>query len=260
MEAAREAGDIAMGYFRKQPAWRRKADNTPVSEADMAVDAALRERLLKARPDYGWLSEETEDDLTRLEKSRVWVLDPVDGTRGFLQDNPNWCVSLALVEDRRPVIGVIHAPALGLTWTAQKGRGAALNAKPIHVSQRTDLAGARIVGPRYILDPARWGAPWPKISLLRLPSLALRLARVASADAAAMAAPGHKSDWDIAAGDIIIHEAGGILTDAEGKTILYNRAETRPFGVAAANPALHQQILARLKTFKGCRKGHWPFR
>ncbi len=256
MEAAGKAGDIAMGYFRKKPAWRSKADNTPVSEADLAVDAALREWLLKARPDYGWLSEETADDQTRLEKSRVWVLDPVDGTYGFLHNDPNWCVSLALVEDRRPVIGVIHAPALGLTWAAQKGRGARLNGAPIHVSQRAELSGAHIIGPRSIHDPARWGRPWPKVSVTRLPSLALRLAKVASADASAMIAPGHKSDWDIAAGDIIIHEAGGVLTDARGETILYNRADTRPFGVAAANPALHQQILARLKTFKGCRKGH----
>ena len=249
--AALEAGRIALGYFRKNPRWRDKPDHTPVSEADLAVDAALKKTLLSARPDDGWLSEETADDLSRLEKSRVWVLDPVDGTRGFLLNDPHWCVSLALVADHRPVLGVIHAPALGNTWIAAAGKGAFLNGEPIRVSPREELAGAHIIGPRYIHDARRWESPWPQVSVTRLPSLALRLARVASADADGMIAPGHKSDWDIAAGDIIIREAGGKITDARGEEIIYNREATRPFGVIAANPVLHGQLLKRMKTFKG---------
>ena len=254
VEAAERAGKIALGFFRKNPRWHDKADHTPVSEADMAVDAALKELLLSARPDDGWLSEETADDLSRLEKSRVWVLDPVDGTRGFLQGDPNWCVSLALVVDGRPVIGVINAPALGRTWRAAKGRGAYLDGAPARVSGREELTGAHVIGPRYIHDPARWGRPWPKVSITRLPSLALRLARVASGDADAMAAPGYKREWDVAAGDIIVREAGGVVTDAGGERCVYNSEDTRIFGVAAAGEKLHAQIMERMRTYRGAKR------
>ncbi len=252
LAAAQEAGEIALGFFRRGPKWRRKADGTPVCEADLAVDAALRESLLDARPDYGWLSEETADSPARLSRRRLWVLDPVDGTSGFLSGDDRWCVSLALVEDGRPVIGVIHAPALGRTWAARRGHGATCNGAPIRVSSRTELAGARIIGPRSVLDASCWAEPWPQVRLSRPPSLALRLAFVASADADAMLAPGPKSDWDIAAGDIIVREAGGRVTDAGGEEIRYNRADTRPFGVVAAGPALHEEIVSRLRTHR-CR-------
>ena len=251
IEAAREAGRIALGYFRKSPRWHEKADRSPVSEADLAVDAALKDMLLSACPDDGWLSEETADDPARLKKSRLWVLDPLDGTRGFLLNDPHWCVSLALVVDHRPVIGVIHAPALGRTWSAAQGKGAFLDGGRIQVSGRAGLAGAHVIGPRYIHDARLWGRPWPDVSVTRLPSLALRLARVASADADAMIAPGYKSDWDIAAGDIIIREAGGVVTDARGEKIIYNRESTRPFGVIAANARLHGALLQLMKTCKG---------
>jgi len=251
MDAALEAGRIAMRYFGKHPEWHRKADHSPVSEADLAVDEALRKRLRHARPDYGWLSEETADSEERLSCRRVWVLDPVDGTRGFLRGDPDWCVSLALVEDGRPVIGIIHAPVRGHTWAAMAGRGAALDGRPIRVSDLRTLEGAHLIGPRSIHDRRMWERPWPKVKVTKLPSLALRLAHVASAEADGMLAPGCKCDWDIAAGDVIVREAGGVVTDARGETILYNRRDTRPFGVVAANAELHAQIMEYVRTYRG---------
>ena len=259
MEAALEAGRIAMRYFGKHPEWHRKADHSPVSEADLAVDEALRKRLRHARPDYGWLSEETADSEERLSCRRVWVLDPVDGTSGFLRGDPDWCVSLALVEDGRPVIGIIHAPARGHTWAAMAGQGAALDDRPIRVSDLRRLEGAHLIGPRSIHDRRMWDKPWPEVKVTKLPSLALRLAHVASAEADGMLAPGCKCDWDIAAGDVIVREAGGVVTDARGETILYNRRETRPFGVVAANAELHAQIMEYVRTYRGHgRHRHHP--
>jgi len=259
MEAVLEAGRIAMGYFGHHPEWHRKADRSPVSEADLAVDGALRDMLRAARPEYGWLSEETADGEERLSRRRVWVLDPVDGTSGFLRGDPDWCVSLALVEDGRPVIGIIHAPARGRTWAAMAGRGATLDGRSIRVGDARTLEGARIIGPRSIYDRRMWGRPWPEVTVTKLPSLALRLAHVASAEADGMLAPGCKCDWDVAAGDLIVREAGGIVTDAHGETIVYNRRETRPFGVVAANPALHAQIMEYLRDYRGHgRHRHHP--
>ena len=254
-KAALEAGRIALKFFRHDPRWENKPDHTPVSEADMAVDEALKEMLLAARPGYGWLSEETADDLSRLGKRRVWVLDPLDGTRGFLAGDPNWCVSLALVEDGAAKLGVIHAPALGKTWAARAGGGAFLDGRPITTSRREKLEGAHVIGPRSIHDPRHWDKPWPRVEVSKLPSLALRLAQVACAAADAMVAPGFKSDWDLAAGDVIIREAGGVITDGRGRPLAYNRRDIRPWGVVAAPPALHGQVMEHMKGYRCRGKG-----
>ena len=262
LAAIRRGGEIALSYFRKGPRWHRKPDNTPVCEADLAVDEALRTMLLQARPDYGWLSEETRDDAARLHKKRVWVLDPVDGTRSYLSGEATWCISLALVEDGKPVIGLIWAPALDRLWQAKAGGGAFENGRAIHVSSRETLKSARLIAPAFVHDPTRWQTPWPEdVFTMRLPSLALRLAFVASAEVDGMFAPGRKSEWDLAAGDLIVREAGGVISDARGRPIVYNREDPHPFGVVAANPTLHEKIVQRLAGLKpparhGKRKTH----
>ena len=256
LDLVREAGRIALEHFRRRPKWHRKADGTPVTEVDLAIDRTLREALLAARPGYGWLSEETADDAARLTCRRVWVLDPLDGTGGYLRGEREFCTALALVENGEPVLGIIHAPALERTWTAAKGAGARLNGEAIHVSRRTDLAGARIIGPASVNRPECWDDPWPEVTLFRPPSLALRLAYVAAGEADAMLAPGHKSEWDVAAGDIIVREAGGLVTDISGRPIRYNCSPPRPHGVIAGPPPLHAAILARLKGYHPPRHGH----
>jgi myo-inositol-1(or 4)-monophosphatase len=251
----KEAGELAMRAFRHRPKWHRKADGTPVTEVDLAIDHLLRTRLMAARPDYGWLSEETADTAARLTRRRLWILDPLDGTGGFLRGEKEFCISLALAEEGRPVLGIIHAPALARTWTATSGGGAFLNGAPVRVSRRETLEGARIIGPASVRRPECWKEPWPPVDLFRPPSLALRLAYVASGEADAMLAPGHKSEWDVAAGDILVREAGGRVTDMEGRPIRYNSDPPRPHGVVAAPAALHDLIMRRLAGYRPPRHG-----
>ena len=217
--AAVEAGAIAMSFFRRNPKSWLKGKSSSVSEADMAVDDFLKTFLLKSRPDYGWLSEETDDTQERLEKSRVFVVDPIDGTRGYLEGHDHWCIALAVVQNGVPVAGVLAAPALKKTYFAMRGGGAFCN--------ETQLDGK--MGDEAI--PLSAGLPhapvWAAFSSYKkapfVPSLALRLAGVASGDFAAAFARPDACDWDIAAAQLIVEEAGGIVVDAEGNVPRYNR-------------------------------------
>lgn len=252
--AAEAAGRIALEKFRHRPQWRRKADGSPVSEVDMAVNALLREKLRDLEPDAGWLSEETADKESWRACRRAWVVDPLDGTRGFLQGDKHFSIVIALLEKCRPVLGIIHAPALQRTWAAAKGHGAWLNGASIHVSERSELAGARLVAPGHVREAGRWRAPWPEVEVLRYPSLALRMAYVASAEADAMFSLGGKNTWDVAAGDVIVREAGGIVSAADGAPLDYAAPDLRVPGIVASAPGLYDEIIRRLKGFGGC--GH----
>jgi myo-inositol-1(or 4)-monophosphatase len=245
-QAAQAAGEIALRAFRlgarttAKVHW--KEGNSPVTDADMAVDAALRAQLAPLFPEAGWLSEETVDDPARLTRRRALIVDPIDGTRGFMEGDARFCVCAALVEDGAPIAGVVHLPALGETFTAAQGAGAFLNGAPIRVSAKTDLAGARAAGPKPMIEALqRSGAPI--LPEPRAPSLAFRLVMVACGrlDAALVSARAH--DWDLAAADAILHEAGGSLTDLEGIRPAYNRAETRHHELAAAPIALREALL-----------------
>jgi myo-inositol-1(or 4)-monophosphatase len=243
---AREAGEIAMRWFRPgertSAAVSYKNGGSPVTEADFAVDGFLREGMARLAPGAGWLSEETEDTTERLSCAELVVVDPIDGTTAFVRGDARWAVSLAFVAEGRPVAGVVHAPALGRTFTAFKGRGAFLNGLPIMVSSRTALAGARVVAPMSLtglLENSRYGfaiAP-------RAPSLALRLVDVArGANDLAIASPNAR-DWDIAAADVILSEAGGALAELCGGPLQYNRASLRRDTLIAAPSALLEESL-----------------
>jgi myo-inositol-1(or 4)-monophosphatase len=247
---AREAGDIAMAYFR--PAERTSADvnyksgGSPVTEADLAVDRFLFEQMASLAPGAGWLSEETADTAERLSRGEVIVVDPIDGTTAFVRGDKRWAVSIALIEQGCPVVGVVHAPALGKTFAARKGGGAFLNGEAIGVSPREELAGARIVSPRDKTEFFEKSAYGFKIAL-RAPSLALRLTDVAAgANDLAIASPGAR-DWDIAAADVILSEAGGLLSEIEGGPLTYNRASSRREMLVAAPRALFNESLALAK-------------
>ncbi|MDJ1160227.1 inositol monophosphatase [Chelatococcus sp. SYSU_G07232] len=246
---AHEAGLLALGYFRdgRETSARiwAKGGGSPVSEADMAVDSFLKERLSQALPEAGWLSEETADDLARLERRLVWIVDPIDGTRAFVAGDANWSISIALLADGRPVAGVVYAPARGELYEARSGAGAFLNGAAIGTSERMALAAARIAGPLPLYEPLKRQEA-SVVHLPKVPSLALRLARVAdgSIDVGLVSAASH--DWDIAAADLILQEAGGRLTDVAGRAPPYNRREPRHGVLAAANAALHETVLAAL--------------
>ena len=231
IEAAREAGAIASKYFhageRTSARVDFKAGGSPVTEADLAVDAFLRARLGAAFAGAGWLSEETEDDPARLASASVLIVDPIDGTRAFLAGDPRWAVSIAFVVAGRPVAGVVHAPALAETYAAAQNHGSTLNGAAIAVSARQTLAEARIAGPKPMVESIGRAAGVSFIAQPKIPSLAYRMALVASGALDLALASEKSHDWDIAAVDLILEEAGGRLVEAAGDPLRYNKAETR---------------------------------
>ncbi len=237
----REAGSLALASFNTPvKSWfKGEGTESPVSDADLAVDALLKDRL----PSTGvaWLSEETEDDRARLTARRVWVVDPIDGTRAFLAGRPDWTISVALVEDGRPVVAVLYAPVTEEMFVATAGRGATLNAVPIRVSAGADIAGAQVAGPVRYLDRLAAAAPGmlpqPKVH-----SLALRFARVAEGRLDAAFAGGNSHDWDLAAADLLVHEAGGAMTTMRGDIITYNRPTPTHEALLAAGPPRHRAL------------------
>lgn len=230
-DAAREAGAIAMGYFGKNPEVWMKGGTSPVSEADYAADKYLRKTLLAARPDYGWLSEETVDDPARLSARRTFVVDPIDGTRGFLQGLDTWCVSVAVVENGKSIAGVLECPAKRETYWAVPGGGAFLDDNRIMV--RKPGSRMEIAGPKPLIDllPADWRERLTRTSYI--PSLAYRLAMVAGGALDATFVKPNAHDWDIAAADLILREAGGDLVTQAGRTPSYG-GETIRHGALAA--------------------------
>jgi myo-inositol-1(or 4)-monophosphatase len=244
--AALEAGTLALTFFRRNPSAWAKAGGSPVTEADMAVDAFLRTRLLAERPDYGWLSEETIDDPTRRERPLIFVVDPIDGTRGFIAGDDRWCVSLAVVREGRPVVAALYAPARDEFLTAIKGDGAWSRGRRLSVSTASQLTGARLAGPRSWLKAESLQGAAAEIQA-HVPSLAYRLARVADGSFDVAFVSPHANDWDLAASDLLVHEAGGGLSGLDGAAPVYNRETTRHGVLAAGNAALLPQLLARLR-------------
>jgi myo-inositol-1(or 4)-monophosphatase len=235
-DAAREAGVIAMRYFGKGPQVWMKGGTSPVSEADYAADRYLRETLLAARPDHGWLSEETADDPARLSARRTFVVDPIDGTRAFLEGRSTWCVSVALVENGRSIAGVLECPAKGEAYCALPGQGAFRNGQRIRV--RAPPPVLDVAGPKMLLDrvPAAWQERMRRASYI--PSLAYRLAMIAGGvlDGSFVKPDAH--DWDIAAAALILQEAGGRLLDRHGRAPGFAGAEIRHGALAAGSGEL----------------------
>jgi myo-inositol-1(or 4)-monophosphatase len=242
IEASRAAGRIALAYFRRGGRTaahiRYKNGGSPVTEADLAVDSFLKSDLTRAFGDAGWLSEETEDDAARLQRARILVVDPIDGTRAFIDGDPRWTISIALVAAGRPVAGVVYAPALDETYAAAARRGASLNGHAIAVSAREQLDGARIGGPRAMTQAIERSAELSLTLQPKIPSLAYRIALVASGALDLALASDKAHDWDIAAADLVLAEAGGTLVDASGKALKYNREETRHPVLFAASQRL----------------------
>jgi myo-inositol-1(or 4)-monophosphatase len=238
---ARAAGDIALRYFRPGEQTRAavsyKHGGSPVTEADLEVDRFLFERAEELAPGAGWLSEETADNEDRLSRARLLVVDPIDGTKAFTRGDLRWAVSIALVEGGRPVAGVIHAPALQQTFTAVAGGGAFLNGDPIAASRREALNGAHVVAPNSMT--AYFAAAPQGFELApRAPSLALRLADIAAGRHDLAITSPNSRDWDIAAADVILSEAGGVLGELAGAPLVYNRPDSRRDTLVAAPRAL----------------------
>jgi len=241
-DTVRQAGDIARKFYGGDYKRWSKEGGSPVTEADLAVNAFLRERLTPARPDYGWLSEENADDPARLAKRDLFIIDPIDGTIAFLKNRPHFTICAAVVTDGRPSCGVVFNPISDELYSAAKGGGAHRNALPIRVGSRERLEGAAMLGDRSHLAQA----PWPPMHVQNRNSVAYRLALVADGSADASVSLTAKRDWDLAAADIILEESGGCLSDATGHMLVYNRPVTKQASLVAANPALHAEIISLL--------------
>jgi len=247
LDAAHEAGALALALRAKGLTTELKAGDSPVTNADLACDALLTQRLRSARPDYGWLSEETADDPDRLTRRRLFVVDPIDGTRAFIKARPWWAVSIAVVEDARPVAGVVFAPQAGQTYAATASGGATLNGDPISASDTDALEDSGMVGdPRMFTHPS-WPAPWPAMRIEPRNSTAFRMCLVASGDFDATIALVAKHDWDLAAADLIAREAGAVCGDHLGRPFAYNGPVPMQPNMVCAAPRIAPLILERLR-------------
>jgi myo-inositol-1(or 4)-monophosphatase len=247
-EAAIAAGEMATTMRAAGLERFEKSDGTPVTNADLAVDALLRETLTAARPDYGWLSEETADDPARLSCTRVFIVDPIDGTRAYIRDRPWWGVSIAVVENGRPIAGVVAAPDRNEVFEATLGGGARMNGRSIAASDTLDLEGAAMLADVQMMKHPAWPTPWPEMRMESRNAIAYRLCSVACGDFDAMLALSRKSEWDMAAGDLIAVEAGCVVTDHRGHTLAYNQPRPVAPSLVCAGPALHRLILSRVET------------
>ncbi len=248
VDAAEASGKIALKHFRHDPRiWNKPDGLGPVTAADLEVDAMLRHSLRKARPDYGWLSEETPDTNERLSAKRVFVVDPIDGTRAFIAGEKSWAHSLAVVENGRPIVGVVHLPMLDRTYAAVAGGGAFLNGTHIIASARTELDGAKVLATAALLEESHWPGGVPRFERHFRPSLAYRLCLVAEGRFDAMMSFRATWEWDVAAGDLIASEAGAVVTTGAGEVPAYNNSTPLLAGLLAAGPGLHPGILERVR-------------
>lgn len=245
--AAHAAGALARDLRHRGLEVEYKADKSPVTNADLATDRLLTEALRTARPDYGWLSEETADATDRLDRRRIFVVDPIDGTRSFLNDKPWWSVSIAVVEDGLAVAGVVYAPEFEETYAATAGQGATRNGLAIRASTVGALEDCRMAGDPGLFRHPAWPQPWPAMRVEPRNSTAYRMCLVASGDFDATVAPVRKSDWDVAAGDLIAREAGCFVGDHRGEAFRYNQPRPSQASLICANRALAPLILDRVR-------------
>jgi myo-inositol-1(or 4)-monophosphatase len=245
-EAVEEAGALALSLFRTELKNWTKGASSPVSEADIRVNDLLETRLRTATPDYGWLSEESTDDEERLEKRMVWIVDPIDGTRGYLAGREDWCVSVALVEDAVPVLAAVFAPATDEFFFATRGQGALRNNAPVYASTGDEMDFSRVAGPKPLIERLN-RSPGDITLHPRIGSLALRLCRVAQGSLDAAFAGGQSRDWDLAAANLIVQEANGNMTALSGDTILYNRREVAHGVLVAAGRDRHARIVEHFR-------------
>lgn len=241
------AGELALEHFRAPARHWYKGPGQVLTEADLAVDRLLRDMLLGARPDDAWLSEETPDDRARLERRRVWVVDPIDGTRAFADRVPEFSISIALVVEGEPALGAVLNPATDELFEAQRGGGASLNGRPMAASGRTGLEGARLLSSRGEIKRRRWPKLMPEAEFAAIGSLAYKLALVAAGRFDGLVSLRASHDWDLAAAVLLIEEAGGAIGDYDGQPLRLNQPVPRHPGLAAAaSEALRRRLVGRL--------------
>ena len=248
IEASRAAGEVARGFSgRTARRWDKPDGAGPVTEADLAVNELLTDQLRGARPDYGWLSEETEDDFDRLSRDRVFIVDPIDGTRSFTEGSKTWAHAVAVAERGEVTAAVVYLPLRDMLFSAAKGEGAFLNGVPIGPTGAADLDASEILAARPATNPRHWRDDMPpRFRRAYRPSLAYRLALVAQGRFDGMITLRPSWEWDIAAGALILTEAGAGVSDRRGESLVFNNETPQLNGVVAAAPGLHPQIIRAL--------------
>ena len=244
--AARKAGDIAADFFKSAPkVWDKPAGQGPVTEADLAVDRMLRATLTAAQPDYGWLSEETVDTSDRLSTTRQFIVDPIDGTRAFIDGSKDWAHSLAIVENGQVIAGVVYLPMKDQMFAAWHGKGATLNGETLHIGGTA--TPPTILTNTPTMDVTNWkNAQPPKVDRHFRSSLAYRMCLVAEGRFDGMITLRPSWEWDIAAGALILTEAGGTVTDKKGAPLRFNNPHPQVNGVIGAVPTFHQTLADQL--------------
>ena len=243
-KAARAAGVILRGH------WRRggyqigsKGKDNPVTQADLEADSTLKRLLHEPFPEYGWLSEETADSETRLKCRRVWIVDPLDGTKEFIQGIPEFCVAVALVEEGHPVLGVTYNPITREMFWSSRGMGCHLNTEPVRVTRTRVLHRAKVLASRSETARGEWEVFHGRLKVSPTGSVAYKLALVAAGKGDATFTRSPKSEWDIASGAALLAEAGGTMTDIHGTLIRFNQRQVKVAGMIADNTVLHEQLV-----------------
>jgi myo-inositol-1(or 4)-monophosphatase len=254
--AARAAGTFVLDRMKRPyktvqkpgvPTPWGKTDSSPVTDVDLETDALLTRDLRAARPDYGWLSEETADDPHRLACARAFIVDPIDGTSAFLRGKPEFTIVVAVVDHGQPAAAAVYNPSTEEMFTAARGRGAHLNGQRLAVSQRAALEGARMLGTATFFGHPAWPRKWPVMTVENKASLAYRLALVAAGRFDGMLALNPKHEWDIAAGSLLVTEAGGLATNHDLSPWTFNKPDPQELSMIAAGPLLHGLIRDHIK-------------
>jgi myo-inositol-1(or 4)-monophosphatase len=255
VEAAREAGAAILRHYRGAVEAREKGRDSPVTAADLEADAIIRRRIAAAFPEDGWLSEETADSSERLGKPRVWIVDPLDGTKEFIQHIPEFCVCIALVAEQRPVVAVEYNPAADRLYVAIRGEGTTVNGTRARVSQTARLAEAAVLASRSEDKRGEWDAFKPRCRVALTGSVAFKLAELASGRGDATFTLTPKNEWDICAGTLLVEEAGGRVTDLDGAPLVFNQPSPLRPGMVASNGRLHGAVLTMIGEVTGRAPG-----
>ncbi|WP_435256973.1 3'(2'),5'-bisphosphate nucleotidase CysQ [Thioclava sp. FR2] len=246
-EVIAEAGLIAMRFFGANPkVWDKGGEHGPVTEADLAVNAYLKDKLRAARPDYGWLSEETPDDAERLTKERLFIVDPIDGTRAYIAGETNFAISVAVAEAGEVVAGAVLLPAKNRLYTGVKGGLAYRDGVAIRASQRAHLAGAHVLATKANMAPDYWPGGVPDLQRSFRTSLAYRLCLAAEGRYDGMLTFRPTWEWDIAAGALICACAGARVSDRFGESLRFNSPTAQTAGVVSTAPGIHTDLMQRL--------------
>lgn len=242
-DALRNAGAIAMGFHGKQPKHWHKPDGSTVTEADIAVDDYLKQLFRAARPDDGWLSEETPDTPIRLQHSRVWIADPIDGTKAYLNGKREWCIGVALIENGVLAVSGLYCPTDNVLFHAVAGSGSYRDGVRLDATTASDT--------REVISPRSFSSGLAEQNFAPLVGsslpLLMRFSGIAEHRFAGAVSIGNKYDWDLAAGHLILAEAGGIITDQKGNAIVYNKPNPWQHGLVAATPQWHKTILETVR-------------